>query len=121
MRETEGRASIRHYIDQPAQLDRFAPFEFRNDASNRWSARRNGSPGLGPFTIEARQQISKKIDALEDQVNDAIVDNEERSAIASLRKLDHLPRLNFKNARTAIGISSRKGLRLPPLFDFLET
>jgi DNA sulfur modification protein DndC len=72
--------------------------EFRNDPGNRWEKRRSGSVGLGPFTIKARQEILKRIDALEDQVKTVIVDREERGVIASLWKLDGFPRLNFKMA-----------------------
>lgn len=69
--------------------------EFRNDPRNRWEKRRSGNVGLGPFTIKARQEILKRIDALEDQANTVIVDREERGVIASLWKLDEFPRLNF--------------------------
>lgn len=91
-----------HHLIRSGHLE-LAPFlafrdwlaEFRNDPSNRWSVRRNGNPGLGPFTIKARQQILKTVDALEDRVKAVIVDADERGVIASLWRLDHLPRVRF--------------------------
>lgn len=72
--------------------------EFRNLPEKRWSKRRNGSDGLGPFTLEARQEILRKLDNLEDQVGVRILSPEERGVIASLWRLDHVPRLSFKGA-----------------------
>jgi DNA sulfur modification protein DndC len=84
-----------------AELKPFLAFrdwlaEFRNDPRNRWEKRRSGKEGLGPFTIKARREILKRVDALEDQVNTVIVDREERGVIASLWKLDEFPRLSFR-------------------------
>jgi DNA sulfur modification protein DndC len=70
--------------------------EFRNDPSNRWSARRSGEKGLGPFTISARKHILKRVDDLEDRTKTVIIDAEERSMIAALWTMDQFPRLNFK-------------------------
>jgi DNA sulfur modification protein DndC len=70
--------------------------EFRNDPLNRWSTRRSGAKGPGPFTILARKQILKRVDDLEDRTRTAIIDSEERSVIAALWTMDQFPRLDFK-------------------------
>lgn len=70
--------------------------ELRNDHSMRWPKRRNGSDGLGPFTLEARALILKKIDELEDTTRQSILSSEERGVIAPLWRLDHVKRLKFK-------------------------
>jgi DNA sulfur modification protein DndC len=72
--------------------------QFRNDPKNRWSTRRNGSKGLGPFTIQARMEILQRIDTLESQTGATILDAGERGLIARLWELDHLPRLSFRLA-----------------------
>jgi DNA sulfur modification protein DndC len=77
-------------------------FEFRNDPSNRWTTRRSGAKGLGPFTIAARKHILARIDDLEGRTKTVIVDAEERSMIAALWTMDHFPRLNFR----ALGMRS---------------
>ena len=68
---------------------------FRNDPENRWSTRRNGSKGPGPFTLQARKEILRKIDTLESQTGTTILDSAERGLIARMWELDHLPRLSF--------------------------
>ncbi|MCA1526817.1 phosphoadenosine phosphosulfate reductase family protein [Bradyrhizobium yuanmingense] len=70
--------------------------EFRNDPANRWHTRRNGSGGLGPFTINARKEILRRVDALEDSTRTTIIDAEERGVIASLWTMDNFSRLAFK-------------------------
>ncbi|WP_168293077.1 phosphoadenosine phosphosulfate reductase family protein [Rhizobium leguminosarum] len=70
--------------------------EIRNDPSMRWPTRRNGTPGLGPFTLEARKMILQRIDALEVRTRTEIVDSSERGVIAGLWEVDEFARLNFK-------------------------
>lgn len=69
--------------------------EIRNDPHRRWPVRRNGSEGLGPLTMETRQEILSRLDALEAQTKSAILDSDERGLIASLWRLDETPRLSF--------------------------
>jgi DNA sulfur modification protein DndC len=86
-----------------AGYDELVPFlafrdwltEIRNDPARRWPLRRNGTQGMGPFTIETRQEILKKLDALEAETNRTILDSDERGLIASLWKFDDVPRLSF--------------------------
>ncbi|WP_210246777.1 hypothetical protein, partial [Bradyrhizobium sp. UNPA324] len=70
--------------------------EFRNDPANRWHKRRNGSAGLGPFTIDARKEILRRVDVLEDSTGATIINAEERGVIASLWTMDNFARLTFK-------------------------
>jgi DNA sulfur modification protein DndC len=67
--------------------------EIRNDPNRRWSARRSGAEGLGPFTLAARQEILGRLDRLEDETGVTLLDSEERGVIAALWTLDHVPRL----------------------------
>lgn len=69
---------------------------FRNDPSARWPRRRNGSQGLGPFTLDARKEILRRVDLLEEQTGVEIIDGTERGIIASLWTLDDKPRLSFR-------------------------
>lgn len=62
--------------------------EFRNDHSQRWPRRRNGSLGPGPFTLNARKQILDRIDGLEKQSERLIISNDERVEIERLWNLD---------------------------------
>ncbi|MXO50700.1 phosphoadenosine phosphosulfate reductase family protein [Erythrobacter gaetbuli] len=83
------------------QLSPFLEFrnwlaEFRNDPNARWKKRRNGSEGLGPFTMDARYEILRRVDALEDATGTEIITSEERGMIAALWKFDDVPRLSFK-------------------------
>lgn len=71
--------------------------EFRNDPANRWNTRRSGASGLGPFTIQARQEILRRVDELEDETRTEIIDAEERGIIAALWTMDQFPRLNFRS------------------------
>ncbi len=72
--------------------------EFRNDPANRWPTRRNGSVGLGPFSLQARKVILEKINTLEQDTRTVILDSDERGLIAALWEFDHYPRLRFKDA-----------------------
>jgi DNA sulfur modification protein DndC len=77
--------------------------QFRNDPSNRWPARRNGSKGLGPFTLKARKEILRRIDLLEIQTRTTILDSAERGLIARMWELDHHPRLSFRVTAPSLG------------------
>lgn len=70
--------------------------EIRNDPEKRWKSRRNGSIGLGPFTLDARREILSRIDKLERISGREIISIEERGVIASLWTMDQAPRLSFK-------------------------
>lgn len=80
---------------QPFFLFRNWLTEIRNEPEKRWPARRNGSPGMGPFTIEARKEILKRVDQLEIDTGATILDSDERGLIARLWELDGIPRLSF--------------------------
>lgn len=85
-----------HFQLEPFLMFRDWLAEFRNDPANRWRTRRNGRAGLGPFTIDARKEILKRVDALEDLTQATIIDTEERGVIASLWRMDNFVRLPFK-------------------------
>jgi len=70
--------------------------EIRNDPDMRWPQRRSGSPGMGPFTIEARKAILRRIDKLEDVTRSEILNATERGVIAGLWRLDAYRRLSFR-------------------------
>jgi DNA sulfur modification protein DndC len=69
--------------------------EVRNDPARRWPTRRSGALGLGPLTLETRQEILDRLDRLEFLTRTTILDADERGVIASLWRLDELPRLRF--------------------------
>lgn len=71
--------------------------EIRNDPAARWQNRRNGSVGLGPFTLETRKTMLHRIDLLEKETSIKIIDQAEREAIRILWDMDHLPRVTFKS------------------------
>lgn len=70
--------------------------KIRNDPAMRWPKRRNGAPGMGPFTLDARREILERLNQLEAMTGSEIISPEERGLIASLWQLDHFPRLNFR-------------------------
>jgi len=69
--------------------------EIRNDPARRWTTRRNGGAGLGPLTIATRLEILERLEELEFRTSTEILDSEERGVIASLWRLDPIPRLHF--------------------------
>jgi DNA sulfur modification protein DndC len=69
----------------------------RNDSTKRWPTRRNGNPGLGPFTLEARKEILLRLNRLENFSGITVLSVDERQVIERLWELDHLPRLSFKH------------------------
>lgn len=62
--------------------------EFRNDSQNRCSQRRNGSDGLGPFTIAARHEIFDRLVNLEKKVGRKILSDAQVIQIKSLIATD---------------------------------
>jgi DNA sulfur modification protein DndC len=55
--------------------------EFRNDNSTRCIRRRNGSDGLGPFTLKARKEIFRRVRALEKSVGRVLINAAEEARI----------------------------------------
>jgi DNA sulfur modification protein DndC len=94
-----------------AGYDQLRPFlefrdwlaEIRNDPKMRWPRKRNGKPGPGPFTLEARKTILRKIDMLEEVTRTEILDASERGLIAGLWRFEEYPRLSFKLIGSNIG------------------
>lgn len=70
--------------------------EIRNDPNMRWPLRRSGSAGMGPFTLDARKAILRRVDRLEEMTKSEILDPSERGTIASLWRLDEYKRLSFR-------------------------
>jgi DNA sulfur modification protein DndC len=62
--------------------------EIRNDSAMRCPSRRNGSVGLGPFTLNARRLLLKKIRNLELAVGKTIITSAEEAEIRRLWELD---------------------------------
>jgi len=58
--------------------------DIRNDPQRRWSVRRRGTRGLGPFTLEARAEILRAIRRLEVETGTCLVSREESEEIARL-------------------------------------
>ena len=69
--------------------------EIRNDPARRWPTRRSGQEGMGPLNLEARREILQRVNDLEFSTSSEILDAEERGLIASLWRIDDIPRLNF--------------------------
>lgn len=86
-----------HSILQPYFEFRAWLSEIRNDPTMRWPKRRNGTAGMGPFTLDARREILDRLNKLEVTTRTEILDSEERGVIAGLWRLDHYPRLSFQN------------------------
>ncbi len=62
--------------------------EFRNNPDMRCKKRRNGSAGLGPFTIEGRLLILERLNELERQTGAEVLTLQQRKAIAELIEKD---------------------------------
>jgi len=81
-----------------AGYDSLAPyFEFRKwllDIRNvehyRCKSRRNGSHGLGPFTLDARRMILSRLGELEKKTGTSLLSSAQREKIAQLWKQDKL-------------------------------
>jgi DNA sulfur modification protein DndC len=86
--------SAEHLIE--AGYDSLKPFhefrewlsEIRNDAQMRCRRRRNGSEGLGPFTLRARQLILENVRVLESITKRRIIDHKEEFEIRRLWQMD---------------------------------
>jgi DNA sulfur modification protein DndC len=88
-RSSENMIEAGHTELKPYHEFRHWLAENRNDDSMRCARRRNGSKGLGPFTLEARKLLLKKIRALEVATGKQIVSIEEENEIRRLWKIDH--------------------------------
>lgn len=62
--------------------------EIRNDSALRCSIRRNGTEGLGPFTLEAREILLSKVRELERAVSKEIISASEEIEIRRLWESD---------------------------------
>jgi len=62
--------------------------QVRNDPARRWKRRRNGSLGLGAFTLAARKEILHNLRRLETVVSDELVSPAELREIRRLWALD---------------------------------
>ena len=60
----------------------------RNDPERRWSIRRNRSDGMGPFTLDAREEILERLRVLERETKTEIVSPDELKEIHRLWDLD---------------------------------
>lgn len=69
--------------------------EIRNDPARRWPQRRNGSSGLGPFTMNARKEIFRKLRHLEKITEKQIINDDENIEIKRLWNLDKKLQKNF--------------------------
>jgi DNA sulfur modification protein DndC len=86
--------SAEHLIE--AGYDSLKPFhefrrwlsEIRNDPRMRCRRRRNGSEGLGPFTLRARQLILENVRILEATTKKLIIDRKEETEIRRLWQTD---------------------------------
>jgi DNA sulfur modification protein DndC len=78
-----GHSSLQPYADFRTWL-----IEFRQDPLKRCFRRRNGTAGLGPFTLAARREILDRLTELERQVDAVILSSEQRSYIAQLWEED---------------------------------
>jgi DNA sulfur modification protein DndC len=61
----------------------------RNDDWRRWPIRRNGTIGLGPFTLRARFEIRNKLRQLEDVVGLVLLPEAENAEIKRLWVMDY--------------------------------
>jgi len=86
-----GYSELQPYFEFRAWLS-----EIRNDPAMRWPKRRNGTAGMGPFTLSARRQILERLNQLEVITKTEILSSEERGAIVGLWQLDHFTWLNFR-------------------------
>lgn len=73
---------------QPYHVFRRWLSEIRNDAETRCTKRRNGTDGMGPFTLRARKMILDHLRDLESAVNCQIIDAKEEAEIERLWKAD---------------------------------
>lgn len=62
--------------------------QIRDDQAFRCPRRRNGQPGLGPFTLAAREKILEELLEAQDQTRFQLITEEEIGAIEDLWELD---------------------------------
>lgn len=79
-----GHDELRPYLEFRSWL-----VSIRNQEDFRWAYRRNGSKGMGPFTLAARALILSRLQSLEECVGRNLVDSEELTEIFRLWELDH--------------------------------
>lgn len=60
----------------------------RNDADRRWSIRRNGTKGKGPFTLAARYEIFQALRRLEQKTGKKVLEQKEVQRIVELWECD---------------------------------
>jgi DNA sulfur modification protein DndC len=82
-RAMEGLIKSGHHALQPLLDFRNWLNGFRNDRSARWLTRRNGATGPGPFSLEARQTILRRLLAAQRAVGFQLIGSEEVDAIKS--------------------------------------
>lgn len=75
----QGRVGLQPYLDFRNWLQ-----DFRSVEGMRWSVRRNGAPGPGPFTVYARKIIKREIELLEAVVDREVLSHQEVHAIHDL-------------------------------------
>lgn len=79
----QGKTWLAPYLDFRNWLQRF-----REEKEFRWPTRRNGAPGPGPFTLEGRKLIFRKLQLLEAEVDRELISDEELRWIWQLWDLD---------------------------------
>lgn len=77
--------------------------EMREDENNRQRFRRDGRPGIGPFTSEARKNILDKLLELEKSVGIRLIDDEELRCIQSIWDEE------FDLMKSALKLSAKNG------------
>lgn len=78
-----GHLALKPYLDFRQRL-----LELRNDPTMRCKRRRNGSLGLGPFTLDARRLIYEEVLSLEGIVGVCILEGAEKAEIQRLWRQD---------------------------------
>lgn len=58
--------------------------KIRNDLSYRQDVRRNGNPGLGPFTIDARREILEELLKVQEEVGSELITESEIARIKEI-------------------------------------
>lgn len=80
----QGRVGLQPYLDFRNWLQ-----DFRSAEGMRWSVRRNGAPGPGPFAVRAREVIKREVELLEAVVDREILSHQEIHAIHDLWAEDY--------------------------------
>jgi DNA sulfur modification protein DndC len=77
--------------------------EFCYEPENRMSERRNGTQGAGPLTFEARAKVLQQLLALQSQVRETLISDEETAEIKAIWAQDRTTHL-FRNADRMLDI-----------------